>query len=275
MRLEGARIVLSGAGSGIGRALAHGLAERGARTILIDRNDEGLRETAAGLAGEHSLHVFDVTDAGAVERLAREVADRHGAVDGLINNAGIAVSGGFEDTSEADFDRCMAVNFQATVRLTRLFLPLVRADAHPGAKRSEQRRIVNVSSVFGLIGPLGQSAYSASKFAVSGFSQSLRADLYGTGIGVSVVYPGGVATNIARAALVPDAMTQPEREHRLEVADKLLVMPPARAARTILRGIERGRDRIVIGRDAHAGDLVSRVLPNGYAALIRRMGVEL
>lgn len=277
MRLDGASVVLTGAGSGIGRALAHALDARGARVAMIDRDAEGLDGTARAMGEGHSTHVLDVTDRDGVRTLSSEIGAAPGGVHCLVNNAGIAVGGTFETTRETDFDRCVDVNFQGVVNMTRAFLPLLRASVggHEGRAPSRPvRRIVNVSSIFGLIGPPGQTAYSASKFAVAGFSQALRADLYGSGIGVSVVHPGGVATQIARSALVPPGTDPEEIERRLERSDRLLVMPPARAARIMLRGIERGRDRIVVGRDAIAGDALVRLMPVRYANVIRRLGVE-
>ena len=174
----------------------------------------------------------------------------------MINNAGVALAGTFDQVSEADFDWLMEINFHAVVRMTRAFLPLLKA--------SDDSRIVNLSSVFGLISPPGQSAYCASKFAVRGFSNALRHELAGTRVRVSVVHPGGVATAIARNARVATAVSAEERRHRMEQADKLLRLPPEEAGEVIVRGVEKGRARILVGRDAVIISLLERLLPVSY-----------
>ena len=205
MNLHQCVAVVTGAGSGIGRGLALALARRGCHLALADVNTAGLAETAALLAPHGvrvSQHPLDVTDRAAVAALPDEVLGIHGQVDLLFNNAGVAVGGLFSQVSEKDFDWLMEINFHAVVRMTRAFLPLLRE--RPAA------RVVNISSLFGLIAPAGQTAYSASKFAVRGFSNALAHELAleGSSVGVTVAHPGGVATSIARnariAASVPD-----------------------------------------------------------------------
>ena len=200
MKLRGRVAVVTGAGGGIGRGIALALARRGCHLALADIDAAGLAATAAEAEAEAagvrpSRHVVDVADRAAVAALPALVREAHGRVDVLVNNAGVALGGSFEQVSETDFDWLMAINFEAVVRMTRAFLPLLHG--------SDDARIVNVSSVYGLVSPPGQSAYSASKFAVRGFSNALRHELEGTRVGVTVVHPGGVATAIARSARAP------------------------------------------------------------------------
>jgi len=257
--------LVSGAGSGIGRALALQLAERGCALALLDIREQTLIETVSALPSGHdvSIHVLDVASREAVAALPQSVLARHSAVDLLFNNAGVAVAGAFTETRETDFDWLFEINFHALVRMTRAFLPhlLTRPDAH----------IVNTSSIFGIIAPAGQTHYSASKFAVRGFSDALRHELEGTSVGVSVLCPGGVATSIAHSARFADHFTHEEVAGRLAKADRMLRLPPASAARVILRGVERRRPRIVVGSDAKLAYLFERILPIGYWKLMRTL----
>ncbi|HME37566.1 MAG TPA: SDR family oxidoreductase [Steroidobacteraceae bacterium] len=251
--------LITGAGSGIGQATALSLAHRGCHLALADINEVGLAhtQTRALTAGVHvSGHRLDVADRAAVAALPAAVLKAHGRVDLLVNNAGVALAGHFDQVSEADFDWLMEINFHGVVRMTRAFLPLLQA--------SDDARIVNVSSVFGLIAPPGQCAYSASKFAVRGFSNALRHELAGTRVGVSVVHPGGVATAIARNARVPQGAAADEMRRRLGLAEKLLRMPPERAGEIIVRGIEKRRARILVGWDATIISLIERLAPVSY-----------
>ena len=255
--------LVSGAGSGIGRALALQLAERGAALALIDIRAETLAETVAALPAGHdvSTHALDVASREAVAALPAAILARHPAVDLLFNNAGVAVAGAFTETREADFDWLFEINFHAVVRMTRAFLPhlLTRPDAH----------IVNTASIFGIIAPAGQTHYSASKFAVRGFSDALRHELEDTNVGISVVCPGGVATSIAHSARFAEHFSKEEVRGRLAKADRLLRLPPAEAARVILAGVERRRPRIVVGTDARLAYFIERLAPIGYWKLLR------
>jgi NAD(P)-dependent dehydrogenase (short-subunit alcohol dehydrogenase family) len=259
MNLKGRVAVITGAGSGIGRATALSLARRGCHLALCDINESGLEQTqtqALATGMRASAHLLDVAGREAVAALPAAVFEVHGRADLLINNAGVALAGTFDQVSEADFDWLMEINFHAVVRMTRAFLPLLKA--------SDDARIVNLSSVFGLISPPGQSAYCASKFAVRGFSNALRHELAGTRVHVSVVHPGGVATAIARNARVATAVSPEERSHRMHQADKLLRLPPEEAGEVIVRGVEKGRARILVGRDAVIISLLERLLPVSY-----------
>ena len=262
---KGRTAVITGAGSGIGAALAEALAARGAHLALADVNRAGLASTAQRLAGAGvrvTTDVLDVTDPGAPEPFAEKVRADHGGAHLVCNNAGIAVGGTFDRVAPFDFDKVMAVNFQGVVRMSRAFLPLLKA-AEPEA------RLVNISSIFGIIAPSGQTAYCASKFAVRGFSMALAHELEGGSVGVSVVHPGGVATRIAEDAIKPADASNEEINENLEKAREALVMPPEQAAAIILRGVERRKRRILVGRDAHMAMWMERILPTRYFALMR------
>jgi len=187
----------------------------------------------------------------------------HPGVDILINNAGVAVGGTFEAVSEEDFEWLFEINFWGVVRMTRAFLPLLR--------KSDDARVVNLSSLFGLISPPGQSAYSASKFAVRGFSHSLRHELAGSKVGVTVVHPGGVATSIADNARVPKDMPPEEIARRRAMAKKALRMPPETAGEIIVKGIERRSSRVLVGNDARFLALLERLAPVSYWRIFSRL----
>lgn len=266
MKLAGRVAVITGAGGGIGRATALALARRGCHLALADIDTDAAGQTAAlarALGVRASSHRLDVASREQVRALPGAVQDAHGCVDLLVNNAGVALGGTFEQVSETDFDWLMEINFHGLVRMTRAFLPLLHASA--GA------RIVNVSSVFGLVSPPGQCAYSASKFAVRGFSNALRHELAGSRVGVTVVHPGGVATSIARSARVPAAVGAGELARRVALAEKMLRMPPERAAEIIVRGVERERARILVGSDAMLIALLERIAPVRYWSLLKRV----
>jgi NAD(P)-dependent dehydrogenase (short-subunit alcohol dehydrogenase family) len=259
MRLQGRTAVVTGAASGIGRAVAESLARRACHLALADIDESGLATTAAQLRTSGlrvSTHRLDVADRDAVMAFPQVVAAAHPSVDLLINNAGVAVGGTFEQVSEPDFDWLIGINFLGVVRMTRAFLPVLRA--------SDDARIVNLSSVFGLAAPAGQAAYAASKFAVRGFSESLRHELAGSNVGVTVVHPGGVATAIAQNGRAPAGASAEEVARRREAMQRNLRMPAARAGEIIVRGIERRRPRVLVGGDAVLIALLVRLFPVTY-----------
>jgi short-subunit dehydrogenase len=253
--LGGAVAVVTGAASGIGAELAVLLAERGAGLALVDRNAAGLETVRERLdpAARVSVHIVDLADRLALEAVAEEVEAAHGRVTLLVNNAGVAIAGPFVDYGPADFETLMDVNFWAGVRLTRAFLPLLKAEA--------ASQIVYVSSIFGIVGFAGNVAYCASKFAIRGFAEALRQELRHTPVGVTVVHPGGVNTNIARDARAAAATDPDEARQSMARFQSRLRMPPERAARKILAGIEARRRRVVIGADAYAIDALQRLAP--------------
>jgi short-subunit dehydrogenase len=263
LKLKGRTAVVTGAGSGIGQAIAVALSRRGCHLALADINEAGMAKTAEQITGQGvrvSLHRLDVADAKAVVELPGQVATQHEGADILVNNAGVALGGIFEQIAESDFEWLFAINFWGVVRMTRAFLPLLR--------RSEEGSIVNISSLFGLIAPPGQSGYAASKFAVRGFSMSLRHELQGTGIGVTVVHPGGVATSIAKNARVAVGIPAEELEKRRRITEALLTMRPETAGEIIVSGIERRKGRIIVGRDAKIASIIERLFPVSYWKLI-------
>lgn len=266
MKLEGRTAVITGAASGIGRGIAQALGKRGCHLALADIDAAGLAETARLVASNRlrvSEHVLDLADRAAITALPAAVTARHGAADLVFNNAGVAVAGTFEQVSEADFEWLFEINFWAVLRLTRAFLPLLKA--------SDDARLVNVSSLYGLIAPPGQTAYAASKFAVRGFSNALAHELAGSGIGVTVVHPGGVATNIAERARRPRGIDDAETAAQLERARRLLTMPPARAGEIIVDAVERRAARVLVGRDARLIALLERLAPVSYWSILQRL----
>jgi NAD(P)-dependent dehydrogenase (short-subunit alcohol dehydrogenase family) len=278
MNLENRTAVITGAASGIGRAIAVSLARRGCNLALADVNDAGLSETArmAQLARTDptnqtaprsalriSPHHLNVADRRAVAAFPQAVIAAHPGVDILVNNAGVAVGGTFEAVSEEDFEWLFEINFWGVVRMTRAFLPLLR--------KSDDARLVNLSSIYGLISPPAETAYSASKFAVRGFSNSLRHELAGSKVGVTVVHPGGVATSIADNARVPKDMPPQEIARRRALAKKALTMPPATAGEIIARGIERRSARVLVGNDAKFLAFLERLAPISYWKIFSRL----
>jgi NAD(P)-dependent dehydrogenase (short-subunit alcohol dehydrogenase family) len=267
LKLKGRTAVVTGAAGGIGRGIAVSLARRGCHLALADIDEAALAHTAAEISAIQapgkaqdtiriSQHHLDVSDRGAVAALPAQVAAEHGGADILVNNAGVALGGTFSEVAESDFDWLFGINFWGVVQMTRAFLPLLH--------KSEEARLVNISSLFGLIAPPGQTAYCASKFAVRGFSESLRHELAGTRIGVTVVHPGGIATSIAKNARLPGGMSEADVEKQRKYFESVLTMPPETAGEIIVRGVERRKPRIVVGRDAQFAALVERLMPVTY-----------
>jgi short-subunit dehydrogenase len=265
LTLRGGVAVITGAGSGIGAALARQLAAAGTSLALVDRNEAGLASTAALLQADAlregasiSTHVLDVADPAAVAALPEAVIAAHGRVTVLVNNAGVALGGTFEQVAAADFDWLMAINFGGTVRMTRAFLPLLA--------REKAAQLVNVSSIFGIIAPPGQTAYCSSKFAVRGFSESLRHELEmaGATVGVTLVHPGGVRTAIAESARLAEGLSEAEIADNLATWRGVLTLPPEDAARRIVRAIAARERRVLVGRDAVQAAWLQRLLPVGY-----------
>ncbi|MGB7469359.1 MAG: SDR family NAD(P)-dependent oxidoreductase [Candidatus Acidiferrum sp.] len=251
--------VVTGAGSGIGRALAQQLSAGGSALAIADIDEKGLTETAASPTNKTaavSTHVLDVSDEAGVRSFAEDMAARHGRVTLLINNAGVALIGTFEEISLDDLRWLMGVNFWGVVYGVRYFLPIL--------KQQPRAHIVNLSSVFGIIAPVGQSAYSASKFAVRGFTESLRHELEGTSVFVSCVHPGGIHTPIAKRARLGAYAPKNKKEEAIARFDQLTPTSPEDAAARILKGVERREPRILVGRDARQIDIVQRLRPATY-----------
>ncbi len=240
----GRTAVVTGAGSGIGRALAHELARRGAQVAASDVDVAGVRDTVdtiTGLGGTAHAWDLDVTDAGAVESHASDVVSRFGSADLVINNAGVALAARAVEQSAKDVTKVVAVDLLGVVHGTQAFLPhlLASGDGH----------LVNISSLFGLVAMPYNSAYNAAKFGVRGYTESIAIELAAARapVGVTCVHPGGVATGIARNADRPDT-----NDGLANAFEQVLRMPPHRAATIILRGVQRGRRRQLVGADAWA-----------------------
>ncbi len=259
--------VITGAASGIGRALAVRFArEKVAGIAIADVNEEGLAETAAMVTDLNvavTTHVVDTSKLSEIVQFAREVIEKHGRVTHLINNAGVGLIGTFEQIAIEDFEWLMGVNFWGVVYGCKVFLPYL--------KQQDAAHIVNVSSVFGLIAPEEQSAYCSSKFAVRGFSESLRHELDDTGVSVSCVHPGGILTNIVRNSRVGKDAPDEWKQQGTKLFDKIAKTSPETAAETILNGINTNNPRILIGRDAKAISLISRLFPKGYLKILERL----
>lgn len=267
-QFDGKTAVITGAASGIGEALARELASRACNLALADINADALETVAASLRSNEirvTSHTLDVGDRDAIHAFADTVKAEHGGADLLFNNAGVAIGGTFDQISESDFEWLVNINFWGPIRMARAFMPLL--------KGSEDAHITNISSIFGVIAPAGQTAYSASKFGVRGFSDALRHELQGSKIGVTTVHPGGVATNIAKQARVPKGTSQAEIDATQKQAAANLVMPPPQAAGIILRGVERRKPRVLVGRDAHLLAWMEKISPSRYWSMMKwRLG---
>jgi NAD(P)-dependent dehydrogenase (short-subunit alcohol dehydrogenase family) len=263
--LSGGVAVVTGAGSGIGRALAQQLAAAGSALALADIDEAGLLETAQSIAKKQALlttHMVDVAEEASVRAFAEDVNSRHGRVTLLINNAGVSLHGNFEEISLDDFRWLMKINFWGTVYGVNYFLPML--------KREQRGHIVNLSSVFGLIAPAGQAPYAASKFAVRGFTEALRHELEGSNVCVSCVHPGGIRTPIARHSRLGGGVSSTQREENIARFERLARTPPEAAAARILRGVERREPRILIGVDAYQIDILQRLRPASYWKTLSR-----
>ena len=266
MKLENRTAVVTGAASGIGRALASALARRRCHLALVDINEAGLARTAELVTTPGlriSCHRLDVADAKAVPGFPDAVRASHPGVDLFFNNAGVALGGTFEQITDADFEWLFEINFRGMVRMTRAFLPMLKA--------SDEARFVYLSSVFGLIAPPGQTAYAASKFAIRGFAEALRYELEGSHIGVTVVHPGGIATAIADNARPPAGLSAEEVERERAAWRKPLRMPPEIAGEIIVRGVERRKARVLVGTDAKIIDMLARLAPVSGWRLLERL----
>ena len=262
-KLDGRTIAITGAGSGIGRALALNLAKKGCKLALADKDAATLAETATLLGNyPNSTTVLDVSDDAAVGGWIDAAATEFGGLDGIINNAGLSVLGTFEETPVADFDRVMAVNFGGVVSGCRHVLPHL--------KDRPQAWIVNISSVFGMMGYPGQSAYNASKFAVRGLSEAMHLELKISHPAIRVVrvHPGGIKTNVVRNAKVVGTMPMPSDFDRADSFEKSSPTTPDQAAQVIVDGMEAGRHRVLIGPDARMIDRIVRLFPESYFKMI-------
>lgn len=261
---EGKSALVTGAGSGIGRALAIELNRLGCNVWLTDIDDASLEETSKSLTNQtpnHETRLVDVTCRSAVETLASEIERHTGYLDIVINNAGVGLGATFEEMQLEDFDWLMNINFWGVIYGCKIFLPLVR--------RANQGHIVNISSVFGIISLPTVSAYNASKFAVKGFTESLRQELEDTSVHVCCVHPGGIDTNIAINSR--GSAYGLSKEERAEEFKKVARTSPESAATQILKAIEKRKKRLLIGKDAHFISMLSRLFPVSYSKILTRL----
>ncbi len=260
MSFEGRTIAITGAASGIGRALALELARRGSDVAICDVDEDGLEETARGVesAGRRVTRSrVDVADRAAMHAFAERSIEAHGRIDGIVNNAGVSLTNTVANMSYEDLEWIVGINFWGVIHGTKAFLPhlLERRDGW----------IVNLSSVFGIVAFPSQAAYNATKFAVRGFTECLRQELAGTGVTAISVHPGGIKTNIARRGRFVDSFDgADDKETMVEEFDRIARTSPEDAARVIVRGMERRSPRVLIGADALVIDTVQRLAPVRY-----------
>ena len=261
--VRGAVAAVTGAGSGIGRAVARELAANGCDLALADIDESCLAATRECIGPEVRVTTqrVDVSDLDEMTAFRDAVERDFGRLSVLINNAGVALYGGFDELSLADLEWIVGINFWGAVYGCRLFLPLLQ--------REREANIVTLSSVFGLLAPPMQTGYSAAKFAVRGFSEALRHELAPTRVRVTVVHPGGIKTSIAataRCGALADRDRQVEDTQRFE---RTLVTSPERAAISIVRAILTNKPRLLIGGDAHVLDLAQRLFPARYLRVLQ------
>lgn len=269
--LNGKVAVVTGTGSGIGRATAIELAKEGCLLAISDVNAKELevtRQSIEKLGAQVHAKVLDVADKKAFHDYANEVAEHFGKVNIVINNAGVAVSATLENTSYEDFEWLMNINFWGMVYGTKAFLPHL--------KKTGDGHICNVSSVFGFMAPAGTGAYNASKFAIRGFNETLRAelDIEDCGVSLSSIHPGGIKTNIARDARMDDATLADlgmNKEQAHAQFTQIALTTPTGAAKTIVKGIKKNKMRILIGPDAHVIDWATRFTPILYRKLVTNL----
>jgi NAD(P)-dependent dehydrogenase (short-subunit alcohol dehydrogenase family) len=254
--------VVTGAGSGIGRATSVALSRRGCRLALADVSTGGLEETRRIIetaGGRASVHVVDVADADRMMRFPAEVLDEHGDCHILVNNAGVTSAGMFEEEQLDDLEWIVGINLWGVVYGCRAFLPLLR--------QADEAHIVNLSSMVGFLGLPQNAIYSLTKGGVRAFTEALRGELVGSGIGVTAVFPGAIRTNIMHSARGAEA-ERLSTMARSRLAPYVL-RPPEVAAAKIVKAVERNRPRAIVGPDAHVLDITARVVP-GRSGLLGR-----
>ena len=265
-KIAGRPAVITGAASGIGRSLAQRLSRHGSPVVIADVNEAGLRETADSLTGPVLSRVLDVRDADDVRQFAKEVKDWLDLpLAAVFNNAGVATSTTVQNSLPEDDAWLFDINFWGVVNGTRAFLPQL--------VQQNYGVIVNTSSVYGLLGMPKNSAYCASKFAVRGFTDSLRQELRGTGVSACTVHPGGIKTNIVRNGRIHAELDEQGRSLEQIAADfdKVALTTADKAAEIIHRGVERGKARILVGPDAYVFDAPARIAPTSYFNVMARL----
>ncbi|MBJ9722257.1 SDR family NAD(P)-dependent oxidoreductase [Acinetobacter calcoaceticus] len=255
---------ITGAGSGIGQQLAILLAKQGCHLSLSDINEKGLQQTVELLKPYSDITIttkkLDVSDREAVKQWAQETVQDHGSVNLIFNNAGVALGSTVEGATYEDLEWIVGINFWGVVYGTKEFLPFI--------KQTQDGHIINISSLFGLTAQPTQSGYNATKFAVRGFTESLRQelDIEKSGVSSLCVHPGGIRTNIAKSAKMSDSLTSlgMDPAKSIQNFDKFLRTPPEEAARQILQAVLKNKRRLLIGSDAKILDAFQRLFPTGY-----------
>ena len=267
-RFAGGKAIVTGAASGIGEALARDLGSRGSSLVLLDRDAAGLTRVREDLSSKHpgvsvTTVTADLSDRDGTDRIGAQLAARHPDTTLLINCAGVALGGTFDQVSLQDFNWLFDINFHAAVTLTHHLLPTLRRN--PGS------HLVNVSSVYGLFAPPGQAAYASSKFALRGFTESLRAEAEAWNLGVSCVHPGWIKTAIASNARIGARLSPGDAQKSVDNINRSLTISPSDAAEIILRGVERRKPRVLIGLSANIPDVIVRIAPGNYMRVLRHL----
>lgn len=255
--------LITGAAGGIGSAIAADLARRGSHLALTDRNGPGLDDVANGLRAQFphltiTSCVGDICDRSVPAAIVDQTLAEHGRLTLLVNNAGVALAGKFDQVSMDDVDWLLEINLRATMAFVAGVLPHLATGS----------QITNISSLFGIVAPVGNAAYAASKFAVRGFSQVLRNELKPKGVGVTTVFPGGIRTLIAAHARRGGGMSDAEWSEGQELIQRMLIIEPEQGARRIVEGTVRRTPRVLIGYEAHVGDALSRIAPAASAQIL-------
>lgn len=259
--LQGKTAVITGAGSGIGQALAQRLSAHGCNLAICDINETGLAETVSSLHGSGRVEQskVDVADRGAMQDFASRTIDALGSVDIVINNAGVALEGSFEDNSYEEIEWILGINLWGVIHGCKEFLPHL--------KRRPEASLVNVSSIFGILAAPDYSAYNITKFGVRGLSEALRQELKDTGVVVTCVHPGGIKTNIMQTAR-SSAKTGSEWADTQAAFEKNLITSSDSAAKTIIRAIRNKKKKVLVGIDAKVLDRVARAMPTSYERIM-------
>lgn len=274
LELARAKVVVTGAAGGMGQHLARGLARRGARVVVADVRSAELAGVAEQIRremprAEVTEYVVDLSDVAATDGFTNWIRDEHSDLQVLVNNAGVALGGRVSEVSREDIDWLVTINLLTPVRMTHALLPVLLAN---GAASGGHAHIVNMSSLFGLMAPPGQAAYSTAKFGLRGFSEALRHELQDgrQPCGITQVHPGGIRTDIARQARVGAGTVPDEERDGREQFDRFLRFPAEKAAELIIEAMIRRNPRLLVGVDAKALSAVTRVLPRRYWSLLGR-----
>lgn len=266
MQFQGKTAVITGAASGIGRALAQALAKENCHLALWDIREAELAETVR-LLDRPDLRIttalVDVSDKEAVYQEAERTIEAHGRIQLVINNAGVSLTSDLVDVSIEDYEWIFGINFWGMVYGSKAFLPHLL--------EQEEACLANVSSIFGIIAALTQGTYNSTKFAIRGFNEALWQELHGTSVHMASIHPGGIKTNIARyGRFNPETVSPANAKRMAQNFDKVAQTTPEQAAAVILKGIKRKKKRILIGRDAKFLALLQRLFPVGYASVVRK-----